>query len=53
MTTLARRPDLREYLFEKVGFAPLAEQKRILESPYRFTLVAGGDQAGKSLIASK
>ena len=53
MTTLTKRPELRDYLFEKVGFAPLDEQRRILESAYRFTLVAGGEQAGKSLVASK
>jgi len=53
VTTLTKRPELRDYLFEKVGFAPLDEQRRILESAYRFTLVAGGEQAGKSLVASK
>ena len=53
MTTLIKRPGLRDYLFEKVGFTPLEEQRRILEPKYRFTLVAGGEQAGKSLIASK
>ena len=46
-------PDLRDYLFSKVGFTPTDEQKLILQSPYRFNLVAGGEQAGKSLIASK
>ena len=53
MTTIVRTSDLREYLFSKVGFTPTQEQKAILESPYRFNLVAGGEQAGKSLIASK
>jgi hypothetical protein len=53
VTTLTKRPELRDYLFEKVGFTPLEEQRRILESAYRFTLVAGGEQAGKSLVASK
>ena len=53
MTTVTQGPDLRDYLFKKVGFTPMEEQRRILESPYRFNLVAGGEQAGKSLIASK
>jgi hypothetical protein len=53
VTTLTKGPDLRGYLFEKVGFTPTEEQRAILESPYRFNLVAGGEQAGKSLIASK
>ena len=53
MTTLTKGPDLRDYLFEKVGFSPTEEQRAILGSNYRFNLVAGGEQAGKSLIASK
>tara|TARA_R110002020_G_scaffold195_4_gene923 strand:- start:1701 stop:3059 length:1359 start_codon:yes stop_codon:yes gene_type:complete len=47
------RSALADYLFRAVEFAPTAEQRRILDSPYRFTLVAGGEQAGKSLMASK
>ena len=53
MTTITKGPDIRDYLFAKVGFTPTNEQKVILNSPYRFNLVAGGEQAGKSLIASK
>ena len=51
MTTTT--PKLRDYLYDKVGFAPTDEQVAILESPYRFNLVAGGEQAGKSMVASK
>ena len=51
MTTTT--PKLRDYLYEKVGFTPTDEQLPILESPYRFNLVAGGEQAGKSMVASK
>ena len=51
MTTTS--PKLRDYLYEKVGFEPTNEQVAILESPYRFNLVAGGEQAGKSMVASK
>jgi hypothetical protein len=47
------RSALTDYLYDKVGFTPTSEQRRILDSPYRFTLVAGGEQAGKSLMASK
>ena len=53
VTTSTTGKKLRDYLFEKVGFAPTDEQRAILESPFRFNLVAGGEQAGKSLIASK
>ena len=53
MTTITKGPDIRDYLFAKVGITPTDEQKVILNSPYRFNLVAGGEQAGKSLIASK
>ena len=53
MATLTKGPSLRDYLVDKVGFAPTNEQKAILESPYRYNLIAGGEQAGKSLIASK
>ena len=31
MTTLTKGPDLRDYLFEKVGFSPTEEQRAILE----------------------
>ena len=51
MTTTT--PKLRDYLYDKVGFTPTDEQVAILESPYRFNLVAGGEQAGKSMVASK
>ena len=45
--------DLENYLYNKVGFEPTEEQKVILDSDKRFVLVAGGEQAGKSMIASK
>ena len=51
MTTTT--PKLRDYLYDKVGVTPTDEQVAILESPYRFNLVAGGEQAGKSMVASK
>jgi len=53
MTTATRNLLLKEYLFGKVGFSPTPEQSVILDSAYRFNLVAGGEQAGKSLVASK
>ena len=52
MTTV-QGPTLRDYLYTKVDFTPTPEQSLILDSRYRFNLVAGGEQAGKSLIASK
>ena len=45
--------ELEDYLYKKVNFDPTAEQKVILDSDKRFVLVAGGEQAGKSMIASK
>jgi len=45
--------ELETYLYKKVSFDPTEEQKVILDSDRRFILVAGGEQAGKSMIASK
>ena len=53
MTQTQEKKNLVEYLYEKVNFHPTRHQKDILDSAYRFTLVAGGEQAGKSMIASK
>ena len=53
MTTVAKEQSVREFLFKQVGFVPTKEQRAVLDSPYRFTLVAGGEQAGKSLVAAK
>ena len=52
MTTVTKET-LTGYLYEKVGFTPTPAQREILHSSYRFNLVAGGEQAGKSLIAAK
>ena len=51
MTTTT--PKLRDFLYERVEFEPTEEQLVILNSTYRFNLVAGGEQAGKSVVASK
>jgi hypothetical protein len=53
MTTATRSDNLTEYLFSKVGFEPTEKQSPIIECRKRFILVAGGEQAGKSMIASK
>ena len=39
-------------LYEETGVFPTPEQARILMSDKRFVLVAGGEQAGKSVVAS-
>ena len=52
MTTLTN-PGITEYLFSKLDFNPTEKQMPILESRKRFILVAGGEQAGKSMVASK
>jgi len=51
--TTATRETLTAYLYDRVGFSPTRAQEVILASSYRFNLVAGGEQAGKSLIAAK
>ena len=45
--------ELTDFLYDTVNFTPTDEQRVILDSDKRFTLVAGGEQAGKSMIASK
>ena len=42
-----------DLLFDKIGFSATELQRPILNSRKRFTLVAGGEQAGKSMVASK
>ena len=48
-----QRGKITEYLFEKLKFEPTEAQSPILECRKRFILVAGGEQAGKSMVASK
>ena len=45
--------DVVSYLYDKVGFNPTPAQMPIVECRKRFILVAGGEQAGKSMMASK
>ena len=52
-TTPVEQKEYIDFLYDKIGFAPTELQKPILESRKRFTLVAGGEQAGKSMVASK
>ena len=42
-----------DYLFEKVEFSPTPLQRGILSCRKRYVLVSGGEQAGKSMVASK
>ena len=56
MTTAVRKSVFEkatEFIFNHIGFNPTELQKPILNSKKRFTLVAGGEQAGKSMVASK
>ena len=46
-------PDVVNYIYDKVGFHPTQAQEPIITSRKRFILVAGGEQAGKSMVASK
>ena len=49
--------DVTQVLFERVGFVPTPKQKVVLDAAYyggtRFFVVAGGEQGGKSVTASK
>ncbi len=45
--------ELADYIYEKIDFSPTPLQQPILASRKRFILVAGGEQAGKSMVASK
>ena len=45
--------DIASAVFDLIDFKPTDLQKRILNSDKRFILVAGGEQAGKSMVASK
>ena len=51
MTT--QTPTHVQSLRDVLGFKPTAEQEPILASRRRFTLVTGGEQAGKSKIAAR
>ena len=42
-----------DYLFDKVEFEPTPLQRGILDCRKRYVLVSGGEQAGKSMVASK
>ena len=49
MTTAVRKSVFEkatEFIFNHIGFNPTELQKPILNSKKRFTLVAGGEQAG-------
>ena len=51
--TPSETPQITEYLFSKLDFEPTEKQAPILDCRKRFILVAGGEQAGKSMVASK
>jgi len=54
MTTKeAPKRNVVDVLYDKVNFVPTELQFPILNSRKRFILVAGGEQAGKSMVASK
>ena len=48
MATETKKPNIRDIVFNHIGFKPTREQQVIIDSPYRFNLVAGGEQAGKA-----
>ena len=42
-----------KFVFDKVGYEPTKAQEPIVYSDKRFILVAGGEQAGKSIKKSR
>ena len=52
-TSLSQINEVTDFIYDKVGFSPTELQAPILNSRKRFVLVAGGEQAGKSMVASK
>ena len=52
-TSLSQINEVTDFIYEKVGFNPTELQAPILSSRKRFVLVAGGEQAGKSMVAAK
>ena len=46
-------PAITQYIFSQLDFLPTKLQADILNCRKRFVLVAGGEQAGKSMVASK
>jgi hypothetical protein len=48
-----RDTSVTEYIFSRLDFMPTPLQADILSCRKRFVLVAGGEQAGKSVVASK
>jgi len=51
--TLAENELVSDFIFSRLDFEPTPLQLDILKSRKRFVLVAGGEQAGKSMVASK
>ena len=49
----ATTSSVQDFLYQRVGFQPTEAQAPLLSSDKRFVLVAGGEQAGKSMVASK
>ena len=45
--------EIADFIYDKVDFKPTELQLPILQSWKRFVLVAGGEQAGKSMVAAK
>ncbi len=45
-------PSYLDIIYERIGVRPTPEQSDILMCDRRFVLVAGGEQAGKSVVAS-
>ncbi len=50
---MTQKTDVVNALYNMVNFKPTKAQLPILNSDKRYILVAGGEQAGKSMIASK
>ena len=53
VTTVTELPQYVQTLYETVGYKPTPAQEQVVSSRKRYIVVAGGEQAGKSVVAAK
>ena len=53
VTTVTELPQYVQTLYETVGYKPTPAQEEVVSSRKRYIVVAGGEQAGKSVVAAK
>ena len=53
VTTVTELPQYVQTLYDTVGYKPTPAQEQVVSSRKRYIVVAGGEQAGKSVVAAK